>query len=54
LEHVLRWWARWLPTAQDPGEVAERESRVAPAPEADPLDAEPSAEPLTIRATRVD
>jgi dipeptidyl aminopeptidase/acylaminoacyl peptidase len=51
LEHVLRWWARWLPTAQSAGELA---APVEPAPEADPLDGEPSAEPLTVRATRVD
>jgi dipeptidyl aminopeptidase/acylaminoacyl peptidase len=41
LEHVLRWWARWLPTAQNTAAVAE-------------LPAGPSAaEPLTVAATRL-
>ncbi len=58
LEHVLRWWAQWLPTAQNSGEVAALESPEAPseaAPDGDPLGGEtPAAEPLTVRATRVD
>ena len=29
LEHVLRWWARWLPTARNPGDV---EVPAVPAP----------------------
>jgi hypothetical protein len=33
LEHVLRWWARWLPTAQNSAAVAELPA--APAPAAD-------------------
>ena len=41
LEHVLRWWGRWLPTAQNTSAVAE-------------LPAGPSAgQPLTVQATRV-
>jgi dipeptidyl aminopeptidase/acylaminoacyl peptidase len=44
LEHVLHWWARWLP--------AERPEAGYPA---EPPAAEPtSAEPLAVRATRVD
>ena len=54
LEHVLRWWARWLPTPQNPG--SEPPELVEPAPsDGDWPDAEPAgAEPLTVRATRVD
>jgi dipeptidyl aminopeptidase/acylaminoacyl peptidase len=50
LEHVLRWWARWLPTPQNQGTV--EPAATTPAPAADtgePLD--PS--PLTVRSTRV-
>jgi dipeptidyl aminopeptidase/acylaminoacyl peptidase len=50
LEHVLRWWARWLPTPQNPGDV---EVPAVPAPGTE-LDEAPTAEPLTVRATRVD
>ncbi|SNR29484.1 S9 family peptidase [Blastococcus mobilis] len=61
-EHVLRWWARWLPTAQNPGAgSAELVEAVASEPAAlgageDGPDAvePPGAEPLTVRATRVD
>jgi dipeptidyl aminopeptidase/acylaminoacyl peptidase len=51
-EHILRWWARWLPTRENAGETAELE----PAPssgEPVPVDEGP-AEPLAVRATRVD
>jgi dipeptidyl aminopeptidase/acylaminoacyl peptidase len=51
LEHVLRWWARWLPTDLNPGEV---EVPAVPAPETVGLVEAPSAEPLAVRATRVD
>jgi dipeptidyl aminopeptidase/acylaminoacyl peptidase len=49
LEHVVRWWARWLPTTQNPGAIS------APEPTgADVAGEEPAtAEPLTLRATRV-
>jgi dipeptidyl aminopeptidase/acylaminoacyl peptidase len=50
LEHVLRWWARWLPTAENPGEGP------AELPSAEP-DREPPGEtqpgPLSVRAVRV-
>ncbi len=60
-EHVLRWWARWLPTAQNRGAgSAELVEASAPEPAAlgaggDGLGAmEPAgAEPLTVEATRV-
>jgi hypothetical protein len=51
LEHVLRWWARWLPTAANPtpervsipvGGVSETDS-------GEPM----SGEPLSERITRV-
>src|SRR3954468_20712177 len=51
LEHVLRWWAGWLPTDQNPGDV---EVPAVPARETVWLDVEPAGEPLTVRATRVD
>jgi dipeptidyl aminopeptidase/acylaminoacyl peptidase len=51
-EHVLRWWARWLPTRANPGEPAREAPVAGPAGEA--VTAEPvSAEPLTVRITRV-
>jgi dipeptidyl aminopeptidase/acylaminoacyl peptidase len=55
LEHVLRWWARWLPTPENAGpEVAELVEAV-PVADAEPIDDGPvSAEPLSVRATRVD
>src|SRR4051812_5035164 len=52
LEHVLRWWARWLPT---PANQEEGTAELAPVADAHPPAAEPAgAEPLTVRATRVD
>jgi dipeptidyl aminopeptidase/acylaminoacyl peptidase len=47
LEHVLRWWARWLPTGQNavPG--------TAELPAAPVDDAALDPAPLTVRATRV-
>ena len=51
-EHVLRWWARWLPTPENGGEVAELEP--APSSDAGVPAGEPAVEPLTVRATRVD
>jgi dipeptidyl aminopeptidase/acylaminoacyl peptidase len=51
IEHLLRWWARWLPTAQNPAPEGVR-LPVVPAPAVD--DGEPvAAAPLTVRATRV-
>ncbi|UOY02088.1 S9 family peptidase [Blastococcus sp. PRF04-17] len=50
LEHVLRWWARWLPNPANREERVEVEAAPgeAPAPE-EPAD----GEPLSVRATRV-
>ena len=51
LEHVLRWWARWLPTAANPGEAT---AELSPVAETFPPVAElDGGEPLTVRATRV-
>jgi dipeptidyl aminopeptidase/acylaminoacyl peptidase len=50
LEHVLRWWARWLPSGVNREDV---EVPAVAAPETR-LDEAPTAEPLTVRATRVD
>src|SRR4051794_40095401 len=50
LEHVLRWWARWLPTDRNRGDV---DVPAVAAPETEP-DETPTAEPLAVRATRVD
>jgi dipeptidyl aminopeptidase/acylaminoacyl peptidase len=54
-EHILRWWARWLPTPGNPGPASAElpAPPVAAAAAGEPPDAEP-AEPLTVRATRVD
>src|SRR4051812_12153980 len=50
LEHVLRWWARWLPTAQNQGTVELPAATATPAADTgEQLD--PS--PLTVRSTRV-
>lgn len=49
-EHILRWWARWLPTAQNRGHTGEVEP--APSRDGDLVD-EATAEPLTVPATRV-
>jgi len=53
-EHILRWWARWLPTADNPGGATEE-----PLPAELPAGAnghvpDAPAEPLTVRASRVD
>ena len=60
-EHILRWWARWLPTPANHGEVAElvvttHDSAADAVPEnAVPEDGLPTeAAPLTVRATRVE
>ncbi|MGY1638294.1 S9 family peptidase [Geodermatophilus sp. SYSU D00742] len=55
LEHVLRWWARWLPAGTDAGAGLDEWPD-------DVVDAEPLADddqgegrrPLTVRATRLD
>ncbi len=51
-EHILRWWARWLPTPANGTETVELEP--APSPEEPASVDEPSAEPLSVRVTRVD
>jgi dipeptidyl aminopeptidase/acylaminoacyl peptidase len=62
-EHILRWWARWLPTPQNPGSAADEPVEVGPSEaagsDAGGIGAEPvapnaTAEPLVVRATRVD
>jgi dipeptidyl aminopeptidase/acylaminoacyl peptidase len=59
-EHVLRWWARWLPTPDDPGpgsgELVESVPLLLGAGDdgSGALEPGPTAEPLTVRATRVD
>jgi dipeptidyl aminopeptidase/acylaminoacyl peptidase len=55
LEHVLRWWARWLPTPQNSGPGTAELVETEPAPDGTVAEAEPSgSEPLAVRATRVD
>jgi dipeptidyl aminopeptidase/acylaminoacyl peptidase len=49
LEHVLRWWARWLPTADNPAQEAMELAAAAPAEHA----GEPEPGPLTAREARV-
>jgi dipeptidyl aminopeptidase/acylaminoacyl peptidase len=56
LEHVLRWWARWLPTPQTEG-PGSAELVGSPKPSGQtqlPADEPADGEPLTVRATRVD
>jgi dipeptidyl aminopeptidase/acylaminoacyl peptidase len=57
-EHILRWWARWLPTPQNPGgggveavalPPAEKKVPDGEAPEDEPV----PGQPLSVRATRV-
>jgi hypothetical protein len=50
LEHVLRWWARWLPTPQNTGSSALL-VEAEPVPEDSP--SERAGDPLTVQATRV-
>ncbi|MFQ1003044.1 S9 family peptidase [Modestobacter sp. SSW1-42] len=47
LEHVLRWWGRWLPTAQNTSAVAELPA--GPSAAAQPR----GGQPLTVQATRL-
>jgi dipeptidyl aminopeptidase/acylaminoacyl peptidase len=52
-EHILRWWARWLPTPQNQGAAVSDLPAAGPGVETGA--AEPAgSEPLTVRATRVD
>ena len=53
-EHILRWWARWLPTAQNPGPDAAELPAAEPVADGEVLDDDVvSGEPLPVRATRV-
>ena len=55
LEHVLRWWARWLPTPQNSGPGAAELVETELVPDGAVVEAEPvGSEPLAVRATRVD
>jgi len=55
LEHVLRWWARWLPTPQNSGPGTAELVETEPAPDGAVVEEEPvDSEPLAVRATRVD
>jgi dipeptidyl aminopeptidase/acylaminoacyl peptidase len=52
-EHILRWWARWLPTVENPGSTGS--ALPAPAADGEALEGEPAGgEPLAVRATRVE
>ena len=56
-EHILRWWARWLPTPQNPGEGAGALSGPDVHPAADEVGGDEDrtgGEPLSVRSTRVD
>jgi dipeptidyl aminopeptidase/acylaminoacyl peptidase len=53
-EHILRWWARWLPTTENPGPGAAELPAAEPVADGEVFDREPAgSEPLTVRATRV-
>jgi hypothetical protein len=52
-EHILRWWARWLPTPQNPGgEAVAEPARPAPVGDGEVSDDE-GGQPLVLRASRV-
>src|SRR4051812_15958412 len=52
-EHVLRWWARWLPTPQNAAPEMAELVEAAPS-HGDLTDVEPAgAVPLSVRATRI-
>jgi dipeptidyl aminopeptidase/acylaminoacyl peptidase len=57
-EHILRWWARWLPTEENPGpgaaELVEAEPVTAGENGHGPTELHTAAEPLAVRSTRVD
>jgi dipeptidyl aminopeptidase/acylaminoacyl peptidase len=53
-EHILRWWARWLPTRQNPGPETAEFAAAGPVADREPAPMEPAAaQPLSVRATRV-
>jgi dipeptidyl aminopeptidase/acylaminoacyl peptidase len=49
LEHVLRWWARWLPTPQNSAAAGELPAGVPTAEASEPA-SEPAAEPAPVAA----
>jgi dipeptidyl aminopeptidase/acylaminoacyl peptidase len=53
-EHILRWWARWLPTADNPGGATEEPLFAELPAGANGHVPDAAAEPLTVRASRVD
>jgi dipeptidyl aminopeptidase/acylaminoacyl peptidase len=53
-EHILRWWARWLPTDGNPGESPEKPLQAELPAAANGHVPDVSAEPLAVRASRVD
>jgi dipeptidyl aminopeptidase/acylaminoacyl peptidase len=53
-EHILRWWARWLPTAANPGSSAAELPAAEAVADGEVLDGgAPGGQPLSVRATRV-
>ncbi|WP_040339706.1 S9 family peptidase [Candidatus Blastococcus massiliensis] len=52
-EHILRWWARWLPTEENPGATAELVGAPDGEPTSSPVPDGGGAEPLSVRTTRV-
>jgi dipeptidyl aminopeptidase/acylaminoacyl peptidase len=55
-EHVLRWWARWLPTAQNGWERTAHLPEPAPSRDGAPVSGEVVGrrdEPVTVEATRL-
>jgi len=53
-EHILRWWARWLPTADNAGGAPEESLAAEPPAAANGHVPDAAAEPLAVRASRVD
>jgi dipeptidyl aminopeptidase/acylaminoacyl peptidase len=53
-EHILRWWARWLPTAENPGPATAALPVAEPVADGEVVDGGTAdGQPLTVRATRV-
>jgi dipeptidyl aminopeptidase/acylaminoacyl peptidase len=46
-EHILRWWSRWLPTAQNPGAGTPEPAASGAGPTAEPIAEEPAERAAT-------
>lgn len=53
LEHVLRWWARWLPTSANPEDDDVDTGAPVPEGEPEPVGDRAAGEPLSVQETRL-